>query len=145
LRSNHHGFRQYCASLATSSKLDELGHRLSIAEERERRDRREARARADAAAHLRSREHLMELDAVKRQYQARCDTALETWGLRAPPPVIDESVDDYRFRLVKSAQKRLPEGHRWRGQKLGQLWNNGFDNVETEIYRDVRVCRHPAR
>jgi hypothetical protein len=51
-----------------------------------------------------------------------------------------ETVDDYRWRLVKEAQKRLPEDHKWYGKKLGSLWNNGFEQVENDIYRDVRTA-----
>jgi hypothetical protein len=118
------------------ARMDELQHKMSALEAREARERADAHHRADAARHLTSREHLMELDAEKRKYQARCDAALETWRQRAPPPVIDESVDDYRFRLAKVAQKRLPDDHPWRNKKLRQLWNNGF-NVENDIYRDA--------
>jgi hypothetical protein len=121
-------------------KMDELGHRLAAAEAREARERGEAKARADAARHLTSREHLMELDAEKRKLQARCDDALQTWGIRAPAPVIDEPYDDYRWRLVKLAQKRLPDEHQYRKTKLGQFWNNGFETVENQIYRDVRAA-----
>jgi hypothetical protein len=120
------------------SKMDELHHRMAAAEEREARERREAKARADAAAHLTSREHLLELDAVKRKYQARADDALSTWGIRAAPPLASESVDDYRWRLAKEVQMRLPKDHQWYGKKIGKLWNNGFEHVESEIYTDAR-------
>ena len=53
------------------SQMDELHHRLSAAEEREARTQREARERADAAAYLTSREHLLDLQAEKREYQRR--------------------------------------------------------------------------
>jgi hypothetical protein len=41
---------------------------------------------------------------------------------------------------VKLAQKRLPDDHQYRKTKLGQFWNNGFETVENDIYRDVRAA-----
>jgi len=53
------------------SKMDELHHRMAAAEAREARERRDVQHRADAATHLRSRDHLLEVQATARQYQAR--------------------------------------------------------------------------
>jgi hypothetical protein len=123
-----------------ASRIDELGHRLSAAEERERREQREAKARADDAAHLLSREHLMELDAHKREIQSRCDAALEPWGQRAPPPVAGEGVRAYQRRLLALAQKRLPDGHRMRQFDFTDPESVPKDvlaNFEGEVYRDA--------
>jgi hypothetical protein len=121
-----------------TSRLDELHHRLAAAEERERRERRDARARADAAAHLRSREHLLDLQATARHYQARADDALQPWNMRAPQFVIGESIDDYRRRLAKLAQRQLPDDHPFRNTKLSRLDDETFAPIEKDIYTDVK-------
>jgi hypothetical protein len=86
------------------------------------------------------REHLLDVQAKSREYQARADDALSTWNIRAPAFIAGESLDDYRWRLVKEVQKRLPETSTWHGKKIGKLWNNGFEQVENEIYRDCRTA-----
>ena len=52
-------------------RLDEMNHKMSALEERERREQREARERAEHARYLTSREHLLDVQAEKRKYQAR--------------------------------------------------------------------------
>src|SRR6516165_11056136 len=53
------------------AKLDVLGHRIAAAEIRETQERKDAQARADAAAYLTSREHLLDVQAVQRECQRR--------------------------------------------------------------------------
>jgi hypothetical protein len=121
-----------------TSRLDELHHRLAAAEERKARERRDARARADAAEHLRSREHLLELQSVARQYQARADSAFETWNMRAPAYVVGESLDQYRRRLVKLAQRQLPDDHRLRHIPIKRLDDDILNGYEQEIFADCK-------
>jgi hypothetical protein len=126
-----------------TSKIDELGHRISAAEERERREQHEAQLRADDARHLLSREHLLELDMAKREHQARCDAALEPWGQRAPPSVAGESVRAYQRRLLTLVQPRLPEGHRMRELDFTDpeaMPKGVLANFEPEVYRDVAAA-----
>jgi hypothetical protein len=53
------------------SRLDEMNHKMSALEERERREQQETRERADHARYLTSREHLIDVQATKREYQRR--------------------------------------------------------------------------
>jgi len=125
------------------AKLDVLGHRIAAAEITEAQARKEAQARADAAAYLTSREHVLDRQSVMRQYQARADDALQPWGERAPAPVADESVDEYRVRLVKIVQKRLPEGDEYREMPMRKTQRQSpeaFTNFETEIYPRARAA-----
>jgi hypothetical protein len=116
------------------SKMDELHHRLAIAEEREARERRETQQRADEARYLTSREHLLDVQAKSREYQARADDALSTWNIRAPQYTAGESLMDYRRRLCRLAQRQLPDGHDFRGTKLSRLDDETFVPVEGKIY-----------
>ena len=125
------------------AKLDALGHRITAAEITETQARKEAQARADAAAYLTSREHMLDRQSVMRQYQARADDALQPWGERAPAPVADESVDEYRVRLVKIVQKRLPEGDEYREMPMRRTQRQSpeaFTNFENEIYPRARAA-----
>src|SRR6516165_9889305 len=125
------------------AKLDALGHRITAAEITETQARKEAQARADAAAYLTSREHMLDRQSVMRQYQARADDALQPWGERAPAPVADESVDEYRVRLVKIVQKRLPEGDEYREMPMRRTQRqspDAFKNFEDVIYPRARAA-----
>jgi hypothetical protein len=117
-----------------TAKLDALGHRIAAAEIEETQARKEAQARADAAEYLTSREHMLDVQAVQRQYQARADDALQTWGQRAPAPIAGESIDNYRLRLACIAQERLPDGDEYRCVRLDSLGRNAFKNFEDAIY-----------
>src|SRR6516165_1542298 len=125
------------------AKLDALGHRITAAEITETQARKEAQARADAAAYLTSREHMLDRQSVMRQYQARADDALQPWGERAPAPIAGESVDEYRVRLVKIVQKRLPEGDEYREMPMRRTQRqspDAFKNFEDEIYPRARAA-----
>jgi hypothetical protein len=52
-------------------------------------------ASGHAAAAPPSREHLIDVQATKREYQRRCDDALQPWGERAPMPRADETISTY--------------------------------------------------
>jgi hypothetical protein len=122
------------------SRMDEMHHKLSAIEEREQREQREARERADSAAYLTSREHLIDVMAAKREYQARAADALQPWGETPPMPRADESVNRYRRRLATTLQRRLPEG-----DQLGRLDFNGmsqdvFDPFEQQLYPKVAAA-----
>jgi hypothetical protein len=116
------------------SRLDELKHRLAAAEEREARERRDAQHRADEAAYLRSREHLLDMQAKSREYQARADDALSTWNMRAPQYVAGESLMDYRRRLCRLAQRQLPDDHEFRGVRLKRIDDDVFVPFEPQIF-----------
>jgi hypothetical protein len=116
------------------AKMDELHHRLAIAEGREARERADAQHRADQASYLRSREHLLDVQATARQYQARADDALSTWNIRAPQYTAGESVMDYRRRLAKLAQRQLPDDHELRGVRLKRLDDDVFTPFEPKIF-----------
>jgi hypothetical protein len=122
------------------SQLDELNHRISAAEEREQREQREAKARADDAAYLVSRDHMLDVDAAKRNAQVRADDALQSWGLRAPPSVDGESVKRYRRRLLHQAQPRLPDEHKLRRLDFLNSEKMPWDvleRLEPLVYADV--------
>jgi hypothetical protein len=120
------------------SKMDELHHRLAAAETREARERADAQHRADEASYLRSREHLLDVQAMARQYQARADDALSTWNMRAPQYVAGESLMEYRRRLARLAQRQLPDDHELRGVKLKRVDDDVFVPFEPQIYAAVK-------
>jgi len=122
------------------SRMDELGHKMSALEERERREQRETLERADHARYLTSREHLIDVQAKKREYQQRCDDALQPWGERAPMPRADESIKDYRHRLASTMQRRLPERHSLRDMDLDTLPSEAFAIFETQMYPAVAAA-----
>jgi hypothetical protein len=116
------------------SKMDELHHRLAAAETREARERRDAQHRADEGRYLTSREHLLDVQATARQYQARADDALSTWNIRAPQYTAGESLMEYRRRLARVAQRQLPDDHNLRGVRLKRLDDDVFAPFEPQIF-----------
>jgi hypothetical protein len=123
------------------AKLDVLGHRIAAAEIRETQERKDAQARADAAAYLTSREHLLDVQAVQRECQRRADDALQPWGERAPAPIAGESVDAYRLRLVNIVQERLPENDEYRHLRLSGLDRSVFKLGSPDALRGPRYSR----
>jgi hypothetical protein len=124
--------------------MDELNHRLIAAEKRQKRELREARERNDAAQYLKSREHLMEVDARGREFQARADDVLSPWGVRAPPWCDGEPLGEYRRRLPCRVQKRLPEDDQWYGKSLDRLDDGTFVPIETQIYDAAKQAAYRA-
>jgi hypothetical protein len=55
-----------------------------------------------------TRNEILQQQASARTYQARFDSALESWGLRARGPNAQESPDDYRRDQMASNKKFLP-------------------------------------
>jgi len=91
-----------------------------------------------------SRDQMLEQDRACRVYQARCDDALEAWGVRAPGPVVSDSPDypeKYRRELLYLAKKRLPEGHELRDFQVRHLPLDAFEIVEPQIYA---ACKQAA-
>ncbi|SED74331.1 hypothetical protein SAMN05444161_3895 [Rhizobiales bacterium GAS191] len=122
------------------SKLDELDHKLKAVEIREAREHSEAEARAKEAAHLRSREHLMEVQAAARNYQVRADDALQPWGLRARAPVLGEPLGEYRRDILDQVRRQLPDDHQLRAVRPRRLDADALDALEPQILSAVRVA-----
>jgi hypothetical protein len=122
------------------SRLDEMTHKMSALEERERREQRETRERADHARYLTSREHLLDVQAEKRKYQARADDALQPWGERAPMSRADETINRYRRRLADTMQRRLPEDDELRGLDLARMPQDAYDRFEAQLYPKVAAA-----
>jgi hypothetical protein len=122
------------------SRLDEMNHKMSALEERERREQRETQERADHARYLTSREHLIDVQAAKREYQQRCDDALQPWGERAPMPRADESISTYRRRLANTMQRRLPEDDELRRLDFNSMPSEAYNNFEQMLYPKVEAA-----
>jgi hypothetical protein len=129
---------------AAYARMDDLKAQLADAERRQARELREARERNDAAQRFTSREHLMELDARGREYQSRADDVLQPWGVRAPARTDGEPLGDYRRRLARRVQKRLPEDDQWYGKSLVSLDDAGFNVVEDQIYAAAKQAAYRA-
>jgi hypothetical protein len=127
---------------AAYDRMDALTAQLRDADKRQVRELREARQRNDAAQHLTSREHLMELDARGREYQERAEDALAPWGIRAPARTDGEPLGDYRRRLAGRLQKRLPEDDQWYGKNLARLDDANFAVVEPQIYAAAKQAAY---
>jgi hypothetical protein len=122
------------------SFLDALGHRKDAIEITEAQRLREAQARAEETRHLKSREHLMEVQSAARQFQQRADSALEPWNLRAPGPVMGQPINDYRRDLLVMAKRQLPDDHELRGVKVRQLEPDALAIMESQIYPAVKAA-----
>jgi hypothetical protein len=61
-----------------------------------------------------TRDQMLRQEAALRQFQQRADDALIHWGLRAPAPAPDGSLeygDSYRRKLLRMARDHLPLDH----------------------------------
>jgi hypothetical protein len=114
--------------------LAELSRKLERAERRESQARDDSLQRANEARQLTSREHLMTVQATARAYQARCDEAVASWGLRAPAPVAGAPLDAYRRDLLILAKKQLPESDELRSVQVRQLAADALPVFEDRIY-----------
>jgi hypothetical protein len=84
-----------------------------------------------------AREQLLQQDAACRVFQARADAALETWGVRAPPPMSTDLPgypEAYRRELLYMAKKRLPDGHDLRQVQVRHCPMDAFEIFEPQIY-----------
>jgi hypothetical protein len=84
-----------------------------------------------------TREQLLQQDAACRVFQARADAALETWGIRAPPPVstdIPGYPEHYRRELVLMAKRRLPSGHDLASVQVRKMPLDALEIFEGQIY-----------
>jgi hypothetical protein len=129
--------QQYTKALESMAAMQAKLERLEANEAAARRD---SRARADAARQLTTREHLMQRQATARTFQARCDNSLQPWGIRAPAMVAGEPLDDYRRRLLREAQKRLPESDQWRRSRVRDLPDDVLPHAEQQIYDGCRAA-----
>jgi hypothetical protein len=120
------------------SSLDALGHRMSAVEINEAQRLRDAQARAEQTRYLKSREHLIEVQHSARQFQARADSALEPWNLRAPGPVMGQPIDEYRRDLLVMAKKQLPDDHKLRRVSVRKLEPDALAIMESQIYPAVK-------
>jgi hypothetical protein len=80
------------------------------------------------------RDQLLQVQASARVYQARADAAFESWGMRAPAPVLGEDPDDYRRKLMILAKNQLPESHELRKITVKRIPNDALDNFEKMYY-----------
>jgi hypothetical protein len=70
---------------------------------------------------LKTRDQYLRVLSACREYQARADDAASAWGIRAPAPAPDgtlEYADSYRRDLIYQAKMRLPDGHELRKLKV---------------------------
>jgi hypothetical protein len=91
-----------------------------------------------------SREQLLQVQASARIYQARADDAFQSWGMRAPAPVIGEDPEDYRRRLMIRAKKQLPEGHELRQVTVNQLPAETLNIYEPMFYDACKKAGNTA-
>jgi hypothetical protein len=63
-----------------------------------------------------TRDQMLRQEQALREFQVRADDALSTWGVRAPAPVCDGSLeysDRYRRKLARMARDHLPPNHQF--------------------------------
>jgi hypothetical protein len=85
-----------------------------------------------------TRDQLLQMQASGRVYQARYDQAFQPWGVRAPEPVMGESIDDYRRKLAVKAKRLLPDGHELKPVQFRSLPDDVLDNFERRLLKDCR-------
>jgi hypothetical protein len=74
------------------------------------------------------------VQATARKYQARADDAFQPWNMRAPAYTAGESLDEYRRRLARLAQRQLPDDHKLRYLKIGRMDDDVFAGFEPQFF-----------
>jgi hypothetical protein len=117
----------------------------------DRMRRREAKARADsdARAQRRLRQEAFE-DRIARQarfsrFQAKMDSILECYGLRAPSPVAEETARNYKIRLLQLLQDQLPPAHELSRVPLRRCDDATVDAFSPQIQAAVMALAYDAR
>ena len=85
-----------------------------------------------------SREELMQVQSAARIYQERADTALSSWDIRAPAPVLGQPIEKYRRDLAVMLKHQLPEDHKLRKVGYRRLDDDTLGIFEPQLYRAVR-------
>jgi hypothetical protein len=119
--------RDAAATLANISARDDA--RVAREREQTRQQTREARVE--------------ELHAI-REHQARVDSILEPWGLRATPPLDGQSLYSYRCDQLERARLKLPPNHSHRRVDPYALDSATLGIMEKQIFPAVRdAARSP--
>jgi hypothetical protein len=84
-----------------------------------------------------TREQLLHIQASSRVLQARYDSALESWGVRAPQMTLGQDIGDYHRSLAVLAKKQLPDGHKFRKVQYRSLQDDAFSAIEPDLLRAV--------
>jgi hypothetical protein len=101
-----------------------------------------------------SRDQILQLQGAARHFQAQWDDALQSWGMRAPAPVVCDSVEavtDYRRNLAAKQKTLLPLSETraapgeptfaaLRRTKYWDLKDDAFDVLEPSLRRAVAVA-----
>jgi hypothetical protein len=86
----------------------------------------------------------MQVQSSARVYQQRYDDDLQPWNVRAPAPVLDEPIAEYRARLAIKAKRLLPEDHELRKVTYRRLDTAVFDRFEPQLLDAVQKAAYDA-
>jgi hypothetical protein len=117
----------------------------------DRMRRREAKARADSEARVQRRlREAAYRDRIARQarfarFQAKVDSILETYGVRAPGPIAEESARSYKIRLLQLLQDQLPPEHELSRVPLRRCDDATVDAFSPQIQAAVMALAYDAR
>jgi hypothetical protein len=81
-------------------------------------------------------------------FQVRADEALQKLGTRAPAPILGETADQYRRRVMRDMARLLPRDYDMRRVEYRQCSDKALDALEPQLFaavdeasRDVRAMR----
>jgi hypothetical protein len=118
---------------ATTRKLDALS---AVAYERAKRDLQRWR-NDDADMEQERRDRVRRYDEDCARHQAKYDAAYEKWGMQTPQRVADEYPGDYRRRLFRGLQDRLPIGHKLADMDPGEMDTPLIEAFEPQLLKEV--------
>jgi hypothetical protein len=73
-----------------------------------------------------------------RKFQTYYDDVLRTVGMRAPAPVLGDTVKRYRIKtLVKAKKAFIPADHELRQFSLNDIKADAFEEIEKQILKAV--------
>jgi hypothetical protein len=101
--------------------------------------RREMQARADEAADREAerRDKMSRWDAACARHQAKYQDAYDKWGMQAPARIADEAPGDYRRRLFKGLQDKLPLNDDLEGVDPEELGSDVIAIMERQLLERV--------
>jgi hypothetical protein len=83
--------------------------------------------------------------AAARRYQAYYDEALRDVGMRAPQPILGQTVNDYRRETLRTLKKTFLQNHEFRKVNMRGLPADALQGFEPQVLKAaVKEANNPA-
>jgi hypothetical protein len=116
------------------SLLNNISRRLDRAEAADAANRADAIADAQARRRRSERDQLAQVALEGVEMQARADSVLQPYNVRAPSPVAGEDLGAYHRRILDVVRARLPSTHALYRLDLGRVRDDALEVFASQIF-----------